>query len=206
MDTARIEGLLRPFVTGLSAAQLNNISTYIDILLRWNERINLTAVRVPDEIVTRHWGESLFVAQHLLAGGEALAVADIGSGAGFPGLALALYAPAARVTLIEAQQRKATFLKEAARALRLTNVDIFSGRAEDYPEQSDLVTLRAVEKLAGVLPVAAEPVRSRGRLALLLGEAQLAAARKLSGFAWADPIAIPQSRARVLLVGTKPKS
>ena len=204
METTRIQELLRPFVTGLSGPQLGNISTYVDMLLRWNERMNLTAVRDPEEIVTRHWGESLFAAQQLL-GREALAVADVGSGAGFPGLALALYAPAAQVTLIEAQQRKATFLKEAARALTLTNVNVFAGRAEEWREHAELVTLRAVEKFADAVPVAAKLVRPGGRLALLIGEAQIAEARKLTALTWGEPIPIPQSRARVLLVGTKPE-
>ena len=201
-----IQTLLQPFITGLSDPQLQNISTYIDILQRWNARINLTAVRDPADIVTRHWGESLFAARNLLAPADALEVADVGSGAGFPGLALALYAPAARVTLIEAQQRKATFLKEAARALTSTNVNVFPGRAEDLGATADLVTLRAVEKFAAVLPAAGKLVHTGGRLALLIGNAQVAEARKLAGFTWAEPIAIPQSRTRVLFVGTKPKS
>ena len=175
MDTARIHTLLQPFVSGLTEPQLKNISTYIDILQRWNARINLTAIRDAEEIVSRHWGESLF-------------------------------APAARVTLIEANQRKATFLKEAARALTLTGINVFPGRAEDLGATADLVTLRAVEKFADVLPAAGKLVRPAGRLALLIGNAQIADARKLPGFTWAEPIAIPQSRTRVLFVGTKPKS
>lgn len=205
VDSARIQELLRPFVNGLSETQLASISTYIDILLRWNERMNLTAVRDPEEIVTRHWGESLFAAQQLLGSREGPAVADVGSGAGFPGLALALYAPSVQVTLIEAQQRKATFMKEAARTITLTNVNIFAGRAEDWRGQADLVTLRAVEKFADALPVAAKLVRPGGRLGLLIGDGQVAEARKLAALTWSAPIPIPQSRARVLLVGTKPE-
>ena len=206
MEPARIHELLQPFISTLSEGQLGNISTYIDILQRWNSRINLTAVRDPADIVTRHWGESLFAARNLLAPADALEVADVGSGAGFPGLALALYAPTAGVTLIEAQQRKATFLKEAARSLTLTNVNVFPGRAEDLGATADLVTLRAVEKFAAVLPAAGKLAQAGGRLALLIGNAQIAEARKLPGFTWAEPIAIPQSRTRVLFVGTKPNS
>ncbi len=206
VETSRIQALLQPFISSLSEPQLKGISTYIDILQRWNARINLTAVRDPEDVVTRHWGESLFAAQNLLTLGDALVVADVGSGAGFPGLALALFAPAARVTLIEAHQRKATFLKEAARALTLTNVNVFPGRAEDWSETADLVTLRAVEKFAEVLPAAGKLVRPGGRLALLIGNAQLTEARKLAGLTWSDPLTIPQSRTRVLFVGTKSES
>jgi 16S rRNA (guanine527-N7)-methyltransferase len=197
---------MRPFATGLSEPQLKGISTFIDMLQRWNARINLTAIRDPEEIVRRHWGESLFAAQHLLTPGGTLDVADVGSGAGFPGLALALCAPAARVTLIESQQRKATFLKEAARALTLTNINVFAARAEAWNDTADLVTLRAVERFADVLPAARKLVRPAGRLALLIGNAQTPEARKLAGFTWSEPLAVPQSRTRVLFVGTKPKS
>ena len=163
----------------LSESQLDHISTYIDILLRWNSRINLTAIRDPEEIVTRHFGESLFVARHLfphtiqrdegqhLRGRAALqrrvkegekhgasapevhaddkkpTVADLGSGAGFPGIPIKLWAPDISLTLIESNHKKATFLREVARAITLTNVNILNARAETLPPSShNVVTLR----------------------------------------------------------------
>jgi len=111
VDTAAIAHLLGPFVE-LEKSQLGNISIYIDLLLKWNARINLTAVRNPEEIVTRHFGESFFAAQLLLPSGLEGAVIDLGSGAGFPGLPLAMFAPAIQVTLIESNHRKAAFLNE----------------------------------------------------------------------------------------------
>jgi len=180
-------------------------------LLRWNARINLTAVRDPEAMVTRHFGESFFTARQILRSREAgvgsqdfaLHVIDLGSGAGFPGLPLKIYAPSLVLTLIESSQKKAAFLKEVVRALRLTDVDVFAGRAEEYSATARLVTLRAVERYEQALAVAARLVAPGGRLALLIGSPQAKRPSELlSGFAWWAPVAIPQSSARVLVVGT----
>ena len=207
MDLRRIAELLAPFAPGeaLSAEQLQALSTYLDLLMRWNERINLTAIRSPEQIVTRHFGESLFAARHLLASGQPAEVADLGSGAGFPGLPLKIVRPAANVALIEPQNKKATFLKEVIRALKLTGVHVIAERAETLAREFDLVTMRAVERFERALPVAAGLVRPCGRLVLLIGAEQSATAQAiLSDLQWQTSIAIPQSTARVLLVGTKP--
>ena len=138
MQPARIAALLSPFLGGasLSDSQLAQLASYLDLLLRWNARINLTAVRDPEQIVTRHFGESLFAARHLypscsLATGD-WRLLDIGSGAGFPGLAIKIWAPVLRTTLLESNQRKATFLREVVRALQLTGVQVVSDRAENF--------------------------------------------------------------------------
>ena len=175
MHPARIAELLQPFLSltqnpchsepggkpgeepavpaVLSATQLQSISTYIDILLHWNARINLTAIRNQEEIITRHFGESLFAARHLfplypvsssvtpvssvvkgfdfeLAQAR---VTDLGSGAGFPGIPIKLWAPNIALTLIESNQKKSTFLREVARALTLTDINIQTVRAETLP-------------------------------------------------------------------------
>src|ERR1700676_4893190 len=125
MDSAHISALLDPsLVSPLSQMQLQQISTYIDILLRWNARINLTAIRNQEEIVTRHFGESLFLAHHIFpeVSGQAprpVRVLDIGSGAGFPALPLKIYSPQIHLTMIESNHKKATFLREVARAFTL---------------------------------------------------------------------------------------
>jgi 16S rRNA (guanine527-N7)-methyltransferase len=227
MDPANLRHLLRPFFEGsaglpvreLTDAQLANISTYIDILLRWNARVNLTAVRKPEEIVTRHFGESLFGTRYLfpgLAGGApgvssvepvpaagqaALDLIDVGSGAGFPGLAIKLFVPSLRVTLIDSQQKKATFLREVIRALTLTDIDVFAGRAQDFVGVARVVTLRAVERFEETLPSAAALVSAGGALGLFLGRDQMEAAqRRLPGFAWREPISLPLSSNRILLI------
>jgi 16S rRNA (guanine527-N7)-methyltransferase len=217
MDPARIAQLLDPFLddaSPLPAAALHQISTYVDLLLRWNARVNLTAVRTPEEIVTRHFGESLFAARQLLAGpapsnemlpsSPASLVVDLGSGAGFPGLPLKIWSPDTKVTLIESNHRKVAFLRETIRALRLTNIDVFPGRAEDFPPASaNLVTLRAVERFDHILLTAATLVAPQGRLALLIGQSQLARAHQLlPALNWKKPIPIPHSESRVLLTST----
>jgi len=240
MHSARIAELLRPFLAGptasasslepchsepanageepavLSSAQLQHISTYIDLLIRWNARVNLTAIRDPEEIVTRHFGESLFAARQLFPNPSASSassalkdfdVADLGSGAGFPGLPIKLWAPEIAVTLIESNHKKAAFLREVVRALTLTDVNIQAARAETLTVTAfDLVTLRAVERFAATLPIAASLVAPGGRLALLISAAQLDQARaSLPHFSWTMPETIPLSESRVLVVAHRPR-
>jgi 16S rRNA (guanine527-N7)-methyltransferase len=242
MDPKRISELLRPFFEPLtisairachsepasareepaflSSAQLQAISTYIDLLLRWNTRINLTAIRDPEQIVTRHFGESLFAARHLFpddsrvgpglrpgrAEHSSATVADIGSGAGFPGVPIKLWAPDVSLILVESNHKKAAFLREVTRALTLTRVNIQTVRAETLSGvEFDLVTLRAVERFAAVLPTVANLVAPAGRLALLVGSAQLDQARaSLPQLSWSDAVPIPGSDSRILAVAHRP--
>src|ERR1022692_188472 len=246
MHPARIAELLQPFLSVtpnpchseqgqrpgeepavLSPTQLQYISTYIDILLRWNARINLTAIRDPEEIVTRHFGESLFAARHLFPcvypvpsvspvvkdldsanhqRQTALPrLADLGSGAGFPGLPIKLWASNFALTLIESNHKKATFLREVARTLTLTDINIQNARAEAITQTFDVVTLRAVEHFADMLLVAARLLAPTARLALLIGSSQLNEARSsLPDISWRYyPLPIPESKSRLLLIGTK---
>jgi 16S rRNA (guanine527-N7)-methyltransferase len=131
-------------------------------------------------------------------------VVDVGSGAGFPGVPIKLWSPDIRLTLIESNQKKAAFLREVTRRLKLNDVDVFDRRAEDFQSgTADLVTLRAVEKFESVLPIAARLVAPGGRLALLVGEAQVKKAQHaLPSFAWDTPLTIPGSLSRVLAIGT----
>ncbi len=184
---------------------LLRISTYIDILGRWNAHMNLTAVRDEDEIITRHFGESFFAARHLFPRRSALAgvtAADLGSGAGFPGIPIKLWAPEISMTLIESNHKKATFLREVVRALTLTDIDIQNARAEDLRQSFNLVTLRAVEHFSRVLPVAARLTSAGGQLALLIGSSQVDEAKSiLPEFSWQAPIRITASESRVILTG-----
>jgi 16S rRNA (guanine527-N7)-methyltransferase len=203
VELARIAKLLEPYAKP-APEQLKSISKYIDLILKWNAKVNLTAIRDPEEIVARHFGESLFAAAQWLVPEQPRNVIDVGSGPGFPGLPLAMYSPSAVVTLIESHGKKAAFLNEVIFALGLRNAKVFKGRAEELRTQGELVTLRAVEKFAKVLPVAAHLVGPSGRLGLMIGAAQIP--RTLSSginFDWKEPTQVPGSNARVLLIGTK---
>jgi len=212
MNSTRISALLEPFLEDpLCADQLNQISIYIDLLQRWNSRINLTAIRTEEEIVTRHFGESLFLAQHLSLTSKwqpatGNRVLDIGSGAGFPALPLKIWAPEIHLTLIESNNKKSAFLKEVSRALTFTNINVITERAEDIsarPDrpQAEVVTLRAVEHLEAILPQALRFLSGQSILALLIGASQLPKLMPKTSLTWRTPIPIPNSSARVLLLG-----
>lgn len=205
VDQARISQLLSPYLEGcsLSETQTFQISTYIDLLVRWNARINLTAIRDEENIVTRHFGESLFVARTAIPQ-EPARLVDVGSGAGFPGLPIKVWAPHLHVTLTEANNKKATFLREVLRALRLSDIEVFAKRVEDFPAQSaDVVTLRAVERFDTILLSAARLVASGGRLVLLISRHQISRASGLAGYHWAPAKPLPGSTQRVVLVGSR---
>jgi 16S rRNA (guanine527-N7)-methyltransferase len=203
VDRATIARLLQPYAK-LDQNQLDATSAYLDLLLKWNARTNLTSVRDPKEIVARHFGESFFAASHLLAPGAAETVIDLGSGAGFPGLPLAISSPTAQVTLLESNTKKAAFLNEVIHALRLSNVKTVRQRGETYPGQADLVIMRAVEEFSKSAPVALELVRAGGRLALMIGVQQVDQAKALlRKLPWEPAVPIPGSHSRVILAGTK---
>jgi 16S rRNA (guanine527-N7)-methyltransferase len=222
VDIDEIAALLHPFAE-LTPQQLADTLTYINLLQKWNARINLTAVRNPQEVVTRHFGESFFAARILLpkdlldkglldkdllakavhSQGDKTTVTDLGSGAGFPGLPMAMFAPHANVTLIESNGKKAAFLNEIIRALNLKNATVFSHRAEEYSHPSSLVVMRAVEKFESSLLLAATLVEPGGRLAIMVSHPQVKHATSLvPQCTWQEPISIPGGHSRVLLAGT----
>ncbi len=178
MDVDHIGALLQPFAGDdpLPDGLLAQLQTYLDLLLRWNSRVNLTAIRDPEQIVTRHFGESLFAARLLRDDGAfttlPTSLADVGSGAGFPGVPIKLFAPEIHLTLIESQNKKATFLKELIRVLSLENAEVYSGRAELWGGTADIVTMRAVERFQSIFPDAAKLVRPGGRICLLVSAVQ----------------------------------
>jgi 16S rRNA (guanine527-N7)-methyltransferase len=198
-----IARLLNAYAT-LDDEQLRKTSIYVDLLLKWNSRMNLTAIRDPQEIITRHFGESFFAGSRLVTPDWRGTVIDVGSGAGFPGLPLAMYANSASVTLIESQAKKAAFLNEVIFALGLQNAKVFRGRAEDFLQTVDLVTLRAVERFETILPVAEALARPGGRLALMVGSSQVNRAKQLAtNLEWEAPVPVPGGTHRILLTGTK---
>ena len=128
-------------VAALSDQQVSQLEAHYQLLVKWNRSLNLTTVTDLEEAVERHYCESLFLAAHLPAG--ALRIADIGSGAGFPGFPVAVFRPDCSVTLVESHQRKAVFLKEASRGL--PNVRVVAKRADALGDSTfDHVISRAV--------------------------------------------------------------
>ncbi len=174
---------------------------YLELLLRWNERTNLTAVRDPEQIVLRHFGESIQCSRALPA--DTRTLLDFGSGAGFPGAVCALHRPELAVTLAESQGKKAAFLQELCRVLRVSAI-VFAGRVEALPyvAQFDAVTLRAVDDMGSAAAVAAGRVAPNGRLVLMTTKAALqGASSSLNGLAWDDILTLCGSREGIIAFG-----
>ena len=171
-----------------SAQELSQLERYLELLLRWNMRTNLTAVRDEEQIVRRHFGESLAIARWIAErAGAARTLFDLGSGAGFPGAVVAIACPGLQVTLIESQTKKAVFLKELVRTLELGNCRVHGGRAEELllqtdarqnsarvERRADLITMRAVDRSEEMLRVARSLMNDDGRVLFLAGERQSA--------------------------------
>ncbi len=130
-----------------SAQAYERLLDYLELLVRWNAAFNLTAVRDPGDMVERHLLDSLAVAHHVR--GDTLA--DLGTGAGLPGIPLAILEPAREHVLIDSNGKKARFLREALRTLGLTNVRVEQQRVEDMRGEFDCITARAFASLADML-------------------------------------------------------
>ena len=138
---------------GLTKDQISKFERYLELLLEWNEKFNLTAITKKDEIEEKHFLDSIELLKFFDIKGKTLL--DVGSGAGFPGIPLAIAEPTAKVTLLEANGKKHSFLIEAVKELKLTNVEVIKGRAEELNkrEHFDVVTARAVKELNILLEI-----------------------------------------------------
>ncbi len=196
-----IATLLAPYLDEVKvpADLYPKLSLYLDLLLKWNARTNLTAVRHPEEIVRRHFGESLFAARHLAP--ETQTLLDFGSGAGFPGVPIALFHPDITVTLAESQNKKAVFLREAIRTLNIP-AEVWSNRVEAMPEarRFDAVALRAVDNMTSAI-AAAQP-RATHHLLLLAGAVPILP----PAFTPQTSLAIPHSTSTILFIGRRTQS
>jgi 16S rRNA (guanine527-N7)-methyltransferase len=186
----------------LDAAQAGRFDEYLALLLRWNARINLTSIRSEEGILRRHFVESIACARALPAGVSTLL--DFGSGAGFPGIPIAICRPEIAVTLAESQGKKAAFLSEALRVAGV-GAKVHSGRAEALRVAFDCVTLRAVEKMERAVQAGAQLVRPGGWLALMTTGAEqikLEAAAG-QGFSWSSAVELGGGGDRVVAQGQR---
>lgn len=196
VEAARFEALLRTSLRGvcqLSEEQVGLLHGHYQLLTRWNLVLNLSSIRTLEAAVVRHYCESLFLAVNLPA--EAHSVADVGSGAGFPGIPIALLRPRCEVVLIESHQRKAVFLKEATRGY--ANVRVVAKRAEHVRERFEWLVSRAVawKQVMALKPGLAS------KLALLVGAEDAFNILKTHGISWNAAIILPWGQRRSLVIG-----
>ncbi|HET7100183.1 MAG TPA: 16S rRNA (guanine(527)-N(7))-methyltransferase RsmG [Terriglobia bacterium] len=200
---ARLNGLLHQAgLPVLDHVLTNRFGAYLSLLLRWNARINLTAVRDADGIVSRHFFESIACAHALPAGIATLL--DLGSGAGFPGIPIGLCRPEIQVTLAESKNRKAAFLHEAIRELGI-DARVHACRAEEIAGTFDCITLRAVDRMSEAVRTAAQLAGPGKWIAVMTTGAALASVQDVAGasFQWSEPVTLPGSKDRVVALGVK---
>jgi 16S rRNA (guanine527-N7)-methyltransferase len=183
--------------------QIALIQEYIRILRHWNDKLNLTAIREPLEILHRHFCESMFGAVSVpISGGR---LADIGSGPGFPGIPIKILRPELELILVESNIKKGTFLAEIIRDLELGNARVLISRYEELDEELaplDFVCCRAVGEFGPFLKWAARAKLAANQLLLWIGGRDLDEVRKSEDWEWREPILVPQSLRRFILAGT----
>lgn len=199
-----IDKALREFQVQLTPEQVAAVQQYMAILLAWNEKVNLTAIRDPLEILYRHFCESMYaVAAVPLQLGR---LADVGSGGGFPGLAMKIARPELHVFLIESNIKKATFLAEVVRELGLTDTRVLVSQYEELGEEVaplDFVCSRALGEFHRLLGWAhSERVAAR-QVVLWVGGRDIDEIKRVRGWLWKNPVLIPRSLQRFLFVGDR---
>jgi 16S rRNA (guanine527-N7)-methyltransferase len=199
-----IRRALGEFQLSVIDEQVLQIQQYIKILLMWNEKVNLTAIRDPLEILYRHFCESMYAAEAIpLKNGR---LADAGSGGGFPGLPLKIIRPDLQVFLVESNIKKVTFLAEVIRELGLKDAQVLARRYEELGEEVaplDYVCSRALGEFPAFLEWARSEQIAAKQVILWIGSRDLSEIQKIGSWQWHEPIEVPHSLRRLLLVGTK---
>lgn len=178
------------------------IREYISLLLKWNRTVSLTTVTDPTEIVGRHFGESIFGTKLLPI--ENCRLVDIGTGAGFPGLAMKTFCPKIELTLIESNKKKCAFLNEAVRVLGFSGVEIRAERFEELrPDiiQANIITSRAVGEFKQLLRWSRNALVHRGHLMLWVGAEDATRIVTTAGWIWQPAVRIPESQRRFIQIG-----
>jgi len=202
ISAPQIDAILKGYGCLSFVGLADKILVYIELLVRWNRTISLTTVSDPLEIVKFHFGESLFAASQFEM--QKSRLADVGTGAGFPGLPLALAIPSLQVTLIESNAKKCAFLAEVIRKLQIANATIFQGRMVSLSNENrdfDFVTARALGHFEELLEWAKAHLATGGKLLLWLGAEDAAELSRQIDWRWQTPIKIPETSRRVLLIG-----
>src|ERR1700719_395465 len=189
-----INKALCEFQLQITAEQVVSIQRYMGMLLAWNEKVNLTAIRDPLEVLYRHFCESMCAAAAVpLTAGR---LADVGSGGGFPGLALKIARPELEVFLIESNVKKATFLAEVVRELGLADTRVLVSRYEELGEEIapvDIVCSRALGEFEKFLSWARSERIAASQAILWAGGRDLEEIKKIGGWTWREPVPIPKS-------------
>ncbi len=209
MDTSETKNRLQALVTAAGQTPLNEETAsrfidYISLFVRWNNHLNLSSLRDEEAILSRHIIESLIVSNVLPNGIRSLL--DFGSGAGLPGIPIALCRPEIAVTLAESQGKKAAFLQEAVRVLGI-EAKVHAGRAEALDAVFDCVILRAVDKMPKAVAIAAPLVAPAGWLALMTTTGELEGLKRAAGtkFSWPIVQQLPGSSQRIVAFGSRPQ-
>jgi len=199
-----IRNALSEFGVTVSDEQVYKVQQYMRVLLVWNEKLNLTAIRDPLDILYRHFCESMYAGVSVPL--EKGRLADVGSGAGFPGLPLKILCPDLQVFLIESNVKKATFLAEVIRELGLEDARVLVSRYEELGEEVaplDFVCSRAVGEFGALLEWAGSEQVAAGEVILWIGSRDLDELRRIKTWEWREPVLVPHSMRRLLLVGTR---
>ena len=149
----------------LPAATQERLLSFRDLLLKWNKTYNLTALRDPEQAIAHHLLDALAILPHVGTG----TLLDVGSGGGLPGMALAIARPDLAVTLVDAVQKKATFLQQAAIELGLKNVTVHHARVEEMDGQYDQISARAFSELAVLVRLTCHLLAPGGRWLAMKG-------------------------------------
>lgn len=210
MDASETRTRLQELLTAADLTPLDDetasqFESYLSLFIRWNERLNLSAIRNEESILSRHFIESIAVARELPQGITSLL--DFGSGAGLPGIPIALCRPEIAVTLAESQGKKAAFLQEAVRVLGLT-AKVYAHRAETLQQTFDCVILRAVDKMPRAVSAAVPLVAPAGWLTLMTTGGEIAQLQKAAGteISWGQPVKLAFGDDRILALGRRVNS
>jgi 16S rRNA (guanine527-N7)-methyltransferase len=180
------------------------ISIYMDLIELWNRKISLTAVTDPQDILRFHFGESIYPLQFL--GFERGRLADVGSGSGFPGLAIKIFRPDLEIVLIEPNKRKCAFLAEVARSLKLSSVEIISKPFKESgvpPKSLQFVTSRALAKFENLLSWSDACIIPGGAVVLWVSAQAASQIQRFTGFHWSPARIMSGTQNRAILIGQK---